>query len=605
MTKSLPLQGKVIVVTGGSTSIGRVISEEIATLGGKVVINDIESPVQNVNGIGISVKSTVQGIKSLGLEAVESNDSIMTWEGSGKVVQCALDNYGRLDGVVTTGGGKKNKPIFDMLLSDWTDTINSNLKSTFNIIRQIAPIFRKQRGGRIVTLTADAALHGFQSESNYSAAKSGVIGFTKVLAKDLGKYGVTSNSIVPFPETEETDLNTIHRRLEILGLDVPIGESSLDSRAVCPFISYLLSDYSAPVNGQVFAVYGGTIALCSFPRRIRTIYKENPPGTWELSELDQLVPRKLLQRNLNYKKTREKRLQGKVAVVTGSGRGIGRAVAKQLAFEGASIVVNDIGANLDGSGTDLSPAQQVVEEINELGGRAVTSYNSVTDTVDVGKLIEKAINTFDGLDIVVTVAGILRDRMIFNMSEEEWDQVMDVHLNGTYNVVRAASPIFKKQGSGRIITFSSVSGLYGYAGQSNYGAAKEAIAGFTRSISEDMRVYGVTANIISPGAQTRMIESIPDSTKDMRKGSFGLPPGWLPRNKPEDVAPMIAWLSSDEASDVTGQIFHCVGNSVSLMNTPKSTRVINKDGRWSVEEISGIFEETLGMDLINPAPPND
>ena len=295
------------------------------------------------------------------------------------------------------------------------------------------------------------------------------------------------------------------------------------------------------------------------------------------------------------------RLNGKVAIITGAGTigpgvGNGKATAILFAREGAKVLLVDI---------VLEAAEETLKLIEEDGGFASTFQADVSNAKECENMVETCIKRFGRLDILVNNVGISSKGDALTLDESEWDQVMDVHLNGTYNVVRAASPIFKKQGSGRIITFSSVSGLYGYAGQSNYGAAKEAIAGFTRSISEDMRVYGVTANIISPGAQTRMIESIPDSTKDMRKGSFGLPPGWLPRNKPEDVAPMIAWLSSDEASDVTGQIFHCVGNSVSLMNTPKSTRVINKDGRWSVEEISGIFEETLGMDLINPAPPND
>jgi NAD(P)-dependent dehydrogenase (short-subunit alcohol dehydrogenase family) len=269
------------------------------------------------------------------------------------------------------------------------------------------------------------------------------------------------------------------------------------------------------------------------------------------------------------------------------------------------VVVADVGTALDGDGEDSTPAAQVAEEISELGGNAVASYHSVA-TIEGGEnIVKTAIDKFGRLDIVVTAAGILRDRMLFNMTEEEWDAVMAVHLKGTFSVVQPASKIFKEQGSGRIITFSSVSGLYGYGGQANYGAAKEAIAGFTRVVAKDLAQSGATANAISPGANTRMTESIPQSTRNMRKGEFMPPPEGTLTTGPEQVAPMIAWLSSDQSSDVTGKIFHCVGNRVSLMNSPGQGRSIHKDSRWTLEELAGVFPETIGLDLINPAPPQD
>ena len=238
-----------------------------------------------------------------------------------------------------------------------------------------------------------------------------------------------------------------------------------------------------------------------------------------------------------------------MAVVTGAGRGIGRGVAKLLASQGASVVVADVGASLDGEGEDLTPAAQVVEEISELGGRAVASYHSVATMQGGANIVQTAIEEFGRLDIVVTAAGILRDRMLFNMSEQEWDDVMDVHLKGTFSVVQPASRIFKEQGGGRIVTFSSVSGLYGYGGQANYGAAKDAIAGMTRVVAKDLAKYGVTANAISPGAQTRMTDSIPDSTRDMRKGDFLPPPEGTLTTEPEQVAPMICLLYTSDAAD--------------------------------------------------------
>jgi len=383
------------------------------------------------------------------------------------------------------------------------------------------------------------------------------------------------------------------------------GEPSWEPRDVAPFVAFLASDYSAPVNGQTFLVYGGNVVHMTLPRRVKTIFNSNPPATWEPEQLDAQVGPNLLDFPKVSGPEKSKRLEGKVAVVTGAGRGIGRGVAKALAAQGAAVVVADVGAALDGEGEDATPAAQVVEEISELGGRAVASYHSVATMEGGENIVKKAIDEFGRLDIVVTAAGILRDRMLFNMSEQEWDDVMAVHLKGTFSVVQPASQIFKEQGSGRIVTFSSVSGLYGYGGQSNYGAAKDAIAGFTRVVAKDLARSNVTANAISPGASTRMTDSIPDATRDMRKGEFLPAPEDVLTNEPDQVAPMIAWLASDAAEGVTGRIFHCVGNRVSLMNSPEQGRSIHKDGRWTVEELAGVFPETIGMDLVNPAPPQD
>ena len=197
-------------------------------------------------------------------------------------------------------------------------------------------------------------------------------------------------------------------------------------------------------------------------------------------------------------------LEGKVAIVTGAGRGLGRAEALQLAKMGARVVVNDLGVELDGSGGSESPAQQVVEEIAAAGGEAIAHPGDVADWEDAQGLISRALETFGGLDILVNNAGFLRDRMVFNMSEEEWDAVLGVHLKGTFACSKAAAILFRQQRSGRILTFTSTSGLYGNTGQCNYSAAKSGIAGFTKVISLDLGRYGVTVNSIAPMAGTRM-----------------------------------------------------------------------------------------------------
>ena len=297
-------------------------------------------------------------------------------------------------------------------------------------------------------------------------------------------------------------------------------------------------------------------------------------------------------------------LKDKVAVITGAGRGIGRGVAKLMAEEGAKVVVADLGVNVDGSGQDDSPAAQVVREIQDTGGTAVACYENVALMEGGERIVQSAIDNFGKLDIVVTPAGILRDRMVFNMTEQEWDDVIAVHMKGTFTVVKHASILFRQQRSGRIVTFSSTSGLIGNSGQANYGAAKDGIAGFTRVVARDLGRYGVTANAISPAADTRMTGTVSEESRAIRaqRGIAGAGVRSEMRRDPEDIAPFVTWLASDEAGHVNGHVFHVAGGMVGLMNDPEPVKTIHKEGRWDVEEIIRLFPQTLGVELINPAP---
>ncbi len=303
-------------------------------------------------------------------------------------------------------------------------------------------------------------------------------------------------------------------------------------------------------------------------------------------------------------------LEGKVAIVTGAGRGIGRGVAKLMAEEGASVVVCDLGGNVDGTGEDISVAQQVVNEITGAGGKAVACTESVVSMEGGENIVQTAIDNFGRLDIVVTCAGILRDRMVFNMTEQEWDDVIAVHLKGTFTVVKHACILFRQQRSGRIVTFTSESGLVGNSGQANYGAAKSGIAGMTKVLAKDMGRYGVTANSIAPRATTRMIGSIPDSAAEIRaRGGVAslsgsdADEGNIRDLDPEGIAPFVCYLSSDYASNINGQTFLVYGDTISLMSQPRPERAIwNETGHWEMDEISERARNYLTADIPNPAP---
>jgi len=302
------------------------------------------------------------------------------------------------------------------------------------------------------------------------------------------------------------------------------------------------------------------------------------------------------------------RLREKVAVVTGAGRGIGRGIALLLAEEGAAVVVNDLGGNVDGSGQSASPAEEVVAAIKAKGGQALANADSVASFSAAENIVNTAVKEFGRIDILVNNAGILRDRMIFNLSEEDWDAVISVHLKGTFNCSRHAAAHMRQQKFGRIISMSSTSGLYGNSGQANYGAAKDGIAGLTRVISRDLGKYGITVNAIAPAAATRMIATVPQKARQIRQergvSIAAAVPATVPplRSEPEDVAPFVVYLSTDAASGINGQIFMVRGGVVSLLNYPAPARTITKLGRWTPEEIASVFPHTLGMDLVNPAP---
>ena len=301
------------------------------------------------------------------------------------------------------------------------------------------------------------------------------------------------------------------------------------------------------------------------------------------------------------------RLEGKVAIVTGAGRGIGRGEALLLAQEGAAVVVNDLGGGPDGAGQDSSPADEVVAEIRAAGGRAVANFDSVTSMEGGERMVNAALDSFGRLDILINNAGILRDRMFHNMTEEEWDAVIAVHLKGHFTVSRAAAVVFREQRWGRIVNTSSSSGL-GNMGQANYSAAKEGIVGLTRTLALDLGRYGVTVNAIRPSAGTRLTltDQLRSAAERLAKGgqtrlieALNQLDSW----KPEYVAPFVVWLCTDEAAHVNGRTFQVAGPRIGLYSEPEPIRTLySPKGYWTLDELMDAMPGITG-DLVNPAPP--
>jgi NAD(P)-dependent dehydrogenase (short-subunit alcohol dehydrogenase family) len=280
-------------------------------------------------------------------------------------------------------------------------------------------------------------------------------------------------------------------------------------------------------------------------------------------------------------------LDGRTAIITGSGRGIGREFALCLAREGAKIVVNDVGVSLDGRGTDEDPAVQVCKEIEALGGEAVPSYDSVSEFDAAAGIVQTAVDAFGTVDILVNNAGIVRDKSLLKMEESDFDAVVAVHMKGTFNCTRHAAPIMKDKGYGRIVNITSSAGLRGNFGQTNYGAAKAGIMGMTFVWSLELGKYGVTVNAVAPAGATRMTASLYETSgKEVP-----------PEENPALNAPLVAYLASEEAAHVNGQILGRTEYAYTLFQQPKQIAWMWRDGGWTAREVAQDFDKTLGQHL--------
>ncbi|KIW66623.1 peroxisomal hydratase-dehydrogenase-epimerase [Phialophora macrospora] len=533
MVQELRFDNQTVVVTGAGGGLGKAYALFFASRGANVVVNDLGG---SFKGDGADTKAAdvvVNEIKAAGGKAVANYDSV---EHGDKIIKTAIDNFGRVDVLLNNAGILRDISFKNMKDSDW-DLINTvHVKGAYKCARAAWPYFRKQKYGRVINTASAAGLFGSFGQCNYSAAKLAQVGFTETLAKEGAKYNIIANVIAPIAASRMTET--------VMPPDVL---ASLKPDWVVPLVAVLVHPSNTHTSGSIFEVGGGHIAKLRWERAKGLLLRADEtytPGAilkkWDkvndFSEPEyptgvaDFVTKSEESLKLPPNEQGEDiRFDGKVVLITGAGAGLGRGYALAFAKRGASVVVNDL----------MNP-DTVVQEIQKLGGKAVGNKASVEDGDAV---VKTAIDTFGRVDILINNAGILRDKAFANMDDKQWDDIIAVHLRGTYKVTKAAYPYMIKQKYGRIVNTTSTSGIYGNFGQANYAAAKLGILGFSRALALEGRKNNIFVNTIAPNAGTQMTRSI-------------LPEELVQLFRPEYVAPLVLALCSDKVPDPpTGLLF--------------------------------------------------
>ncbi|OMJ28295.1 Peroxisomal hydratase-dehydrogenase-epimerase, partial [Smittium culicis] len=492
----------------------------------------------------------VQEIVKAGGKAVANYDSVENGE---RIVEQAMRAYGRIDIIINNAGNLRDKTFSKATDQEWDQVYQVHLKGSYKVTAAAWPIMRKQKFGRIIMTSSTSGMYGNFGQSNYGAAKFGLVGLSYSLSIEGAKYNITCNTIVPTAASAMTKTSMSQEALDIY-----------DPRYVAPIVAYLTNE-NCNVSGCVFESAGGFHASTRWELSGGALFKSDSSLTpaaikhrWnEINSFDKNVVYANHKVTVDYIKFAqdsdkmstnpqgpELRYDGNVAIVTGAGNGLGRQYSLMLARYGANVVVNDVGKSQSGQ----RAADLVVQEIKAAGGQAVADYNSVEDG---DRIVQTAINAFGRVDILINNAGILRDKSFINMTEQEWDQVYRVHLYGTYKTTKAAWSHFVKQKSGSIINTSSTVGLYGNFGQANYSSMKAAMLGFTNVLAIEGSKYNIRVNAFAPNAGTAMTATI-------------LPKELVELFKPDYVAPFVLFLCHNSCKDSGNfyQVGSCWGGRV-------------------------------------------
>lgn len=559
MSGQLTFKDKVVVVTGAGGALGKHYCYEYAKRGAKVVVNDLGMK----NGISEAADAVVADIKKNGGTAVADYHNVL--EGD-KIIETAVSNFGTVHILINNAGLLRDAQFKKMTPEQYQLVIDVHLNGAFNCTKAAWPHFRKQEYGRIVNTASPAGLYGNFGQANYSAAKSGLIGFAETLGKEGDKYNITANVIAPLARSPMTEGILPESILEQLGPD-----------KIAPLVLYLTHDENQ-ANGQTFELAAGFYSQIRWQRSGGALFK--PDNTFsaemvgkkfeEIMDFDDSSKPELLKNQTptmlnDYLSLNEAAralqtndasgapaisLKDKVVLITGAGAGLGRDYALFFAKYGAKVVVND-----------FADPSKVVEEIKAAGGEAHGDQHDVA--TQSAEIMDNVIKKYGTIDVLVNNAGILRDKSFAKMSAKEWDQVQKVHLNGTFHLTRLAWPHFLEKKFGRVINISSTSGIYGNFGQANYSAAKCAIIGFSRTIGIEGAKNNIKVNVVAPHAETAMTLTV------FGESDRNLYP-------PELVAPLLVYLASDDVP-VTGELFEGGGGWIGNTRWQRSAGVVCKD----------------------------
>ncbi|CDO54451.1 hypothetical protein DV495_002106 [Geotrichum candidum] len=571
MSNQLRYDGQVVVITGAGGGLGRAYARFFGQRGASVVVNDLggsfKGEGQNTNAADVVVKEIV----AAGGKAIANYDSV---ENGDKIIDAAVKAFGTVHIVINNAGILRDVSFKKITDADWDLINNVHIYGAYKVTKAAWPYFRKQKFGRIINTSSAAGLYGNFGQTNYSAAKLALVGFTETLAKEGQKYNILANAIAPLAASRMTETIMPPEVLE-----------RLNPEYIVPLVAYLVHQSSTETYG-VYEVGGGFYSKIRWERGSGHIFKADDTFTPSaiLKEWNNVVNTRnpeypngpanfieIAERGKNLPPNAQGEpvdLKDQVVIVTGAGAGIGRAYALLLAKLGAKVVVNDF--------VDPEP---VVQEIRQAGGIAVGDKSNVIDGAHV---VNTALKEFGSIHAIVNNAGILRDKSFQNLTDDQWKQVIAVHLKGTYAVTKAAWPHLQKQKYGRIINTTSTSGIYGNFGQSNYAAAKLGILGFSKALAVEGQKYNIYVNTIAPNAGTAMTKSIiPDELWKMFK--------------PEQIAPFVSLLASQKAP-ISGGLFEVGSGWVGATRWQRSGGVFIKNGPVTPEQVRDNWAKIVDFD---------
>ncbi|EGG08566.1 peroxisomal hydratase-dehydrogenase-epimerase-like protein [Melampsora larici-populina 98AG31] len=569
MAPQIDFSKKTVIVTGGGGGLGKCYALFFASRGANVVVNDMGK--QAADQVVSEIKSNGKG------QAIANYDNVI--EGH-KIVKQAVDVFGSIHILINNAGVLRDKSFKSMSDQDW-DTVQAvHVQGPYACTKAAWPIFREQKYGRIINTTSAAGIYGNFGQANYSAAKLSQVAFAKTLAREGAKYNIIANAIAPVAASQMTAT-----------IMPPEMLKELSPESIVPLVAFLASDQTKE-SGQVFEAGAGWYGKLRWERTRGAVFKaddtftpsaimarfdeinnfdqaEYPENITDAHFLDYLEQGKQL--STNPQSSKPLTYSGKTVIVTGAGNGLGRAYALMYAKLGANVLVNDMNSEA---------ASKVVDEIKRLGAKAVANTSSVEDGQ---KVVKAALDNFGSLHVIVNNAGILRDKSFISMTDAEWDIIQKVHLRGTYSVCHAAWPIFIKQKFGRILNTTSAVGLYGNFGQANYSTAKAGILGLTKTLAIEGKKYNIFCNTIAPNAGTSMTATV---WPEERVQAF----------KPDFVAPLVGYLTSEANEQTSGQLYEVSGGWCAAVRWQRSYGLSLPSGQVSPENLAAQWQQVVKFD---------